>query len=125
CCWLGSRSSLSPLRIWPYPWRCWASVAQSFCGCLPHLRAARKDANSDFLLLTYSSRPSSRFPTEIGHGVVQHAEDDRPVFAREPLLKRSKPASHRLERWTDGLGCDDAFDADWRGRLFACEQDFL
>src|SRR5262252_3735337 len=68
---------------------------------------------------------SGRFPAEIRHRVVQHAEDDGAVFAREALFQRRKPAAHRFERWTDRLGGNDALDADRGGRLLAREQDFL
>src|SRR5262249_27713580 len=70
-------------------------------------------------------RNSGRFPAEIRHRVVQHAEDHGAVFAREALLQRRKPGAHRFERWTDRLGGNDALDADRGGRLLAREQDFL
>src|SRR5262249_19519420 len=68
---------------------------------------------------------SGRFPAEIRHRVVQHAEDHGAVFTREALLQRRKPAPHRFERWTNRLGGNDALDADGGGRLLAREQDFL
>src|SRR5262245_24271243 len=70
-------------------------------------------------------RNSGRFPAEIRHRVVQHAEDHAAVFTREALLQRRKPAPHRFERWTNRLGGNDALDADGGGRLLAREQDFL
>ena len=68
---------------------------------------------------------SGRISPEVRHRVAQDAEDHRTVLARETLLQRRKPAAHGLERRTDGLGGDDALDADRRGRLLAREQDLV
>src|SRR6266849_5316977 len=62
---------------------------------------------------------------EIGYGVAQHAEDHGAVLTRKALLQRRQPATHRLKRWTDGLGGDDALDADRRGWLLARKQNFV
>ena len=92
-------------------------------------RWQRRSRSVAWLLLTFARasavKRSGRFAAEIRHRVAQHAEDHGAVLAREPLLQRREPAAHRLERRTDRLGGDDAFDADRRGRLLAREQDFV
>src|SRR5262245_62356676 len=68
---------------------------------------------------------SGRFPAEIRHRVVQHAEDHGAVFAREALFQRRKTGAHSFERRTARLGGYDALNADRGGRLLAREQAFL
>ena len=53
---------------------------------------------------------------------MQDAEDHGAVLARETLLQRREPSAHRLERGTDRLGGDDAFNADRSRGLLAREQ---
>src|SRR2546429_9838657 len=82
-------------------------------------RGGRRAAESDEI------QNSGCFPAEIRYRVVQHAKDNGPVFAREALFERRKPAAHRYERRTHRLGGNDALDVGGGCRIPARGQDFL